>query len=64
MVCSEVIMFFSSCVFAYSMNSIGIILKSIYDSKLRYKYIIYWINRRTLIQINQYMSKNSVDSNI
>lgn len=30
-------MFLSSGIFAYSMNSIGMILKNIYDGKLKYK---------------------------
>lgn len=34
MLYANVIMFFSSCIFAYSVNSIGMILKTIYDSEL------------------------------
>lgn len=34
---SNIMMIFSSCIFAYSMNSIGNILKSINDSKLNYR---------------------------
>lgn len=43
-------MFLSSGVFAYSMNSIGMILKNIYDAQQKYK--------RSLLQMNNYMSKN------
>ncbi|CAD8062364.1 unnamed protein product [Paramecium sonneborni] len=50
---SNIMMIFSSCIFAYSMNSIGIILKSINDSKLNY--------RRTMTCINNYMQQNQVD---
>lgn len=37
MVGSIAMMFISSCMFAYSMNSIGYILKVFYDNKLKYK---------------------------
>jgi hypothetical protein len=37
---SNVLMFFSSCIFAYSMNSIGNILKSINDNKLYLRYLL------------------------
>ncbi|CAD8055342.1 unnamed protein product [Paramecium primaurelia] len=53
---SNIMMIFSSCIFAYSMNSIGIILKSINDSKLNY--------RRTITSINSYMQQNQVDQSI
>ncbi|CAD8069196.1 unnamed protein product [Paramecium sonneborni] len=53
---SNVMMIFSSCIFAYSMNSIGIILKSINDSKLNY--------RRNMTCINSYMQQNQVDQAI
>ena len=46
-------MFFSSGMFAYSMNSIGLILKNIYDAKQKYK--------RSLLQMNNYMCKNQVE---
>lgn len=36
---SNFTMFISSLVFAYSMNSIGMIIKSLYDSRSLYKYI-------------------------
>ncbi|CAD8147847.1 unnamed protein product [Paramecium octaurelia] len=53
MIVSSLIMFFSSYAFAYTMSSIGIILKNVYDTKLTYK--------KNLIQMIQYMSKNQVD---
>ncbi|CAD8065372.1 unnamed protein product [Paramecium sonneborni] len=53
---SNIMMIFSSCIFAYSMNSIGNILKSINDSKLNY--------RRTISAINNYMQKNQVDQQV
>ncbi|CAD8159839.1 unnamed protein product [Paramecium octaurelia] len=56
MIISSVIMFFSSYAFAYTMSSIGIILKNLYDAKQTYK--------KNLIQITQYMHKNQVDENI
>ncbi|CAD8071613.1 unnamed protein product [Paramecium sonneborni] len=56
MIISSIIMFFSSYAFAYTMSSIGIILKNLYDSKQTYK--------KNLIQITQYMYKNQVDENI
>ncbi|CAD8065552.1 unnamed protein product [Paramecium sonneborni] len=56
MTISSIIMFFSSYAFAYTMSSIGIILKNLYDSKQTYK--------KNLIQITQYMHKNQVDENI
>ncbi|CAD8146777.1 unnamed protein product [Paramecium octaurelia] len=52
----SIVMILSSCMFAYSMNSIGVIVKIIYDEKTKFK--------RTLILMNQYMSKNEVDSSI
>ncbi|CAD8088587.1 unnamed protein product [Paramecium primaurelia] len=52
----NVVMFLSSGIFAYSMNSIGMILKNIYDGKLKYK--------RSLLQMNTYMSKNCVEPQI
>ncbi|CAD8054958.1 unnamed protein product [Paramecium primaurelia] len=52
----SIVMISSSCMFAYSMNSIGVIVKTIYDEKIRFK--------RTLILMNQFMSKNEVDSQI
>ncbi|CAD8095084.1 unnamed protein product [Paramecium sonneborni] len=52
----DIIMFLSSGVFAYSMNSIGMILKSLQDSKIKYK--------RSLLQMNTYMSKNQVEPQI
>ncbi|CAD8071745.1 unnamed protein product [Paramecium sonneborni] len=53
---SNIMMIFSSCIFAYSMNSIGNILKSINDSKLNY--------RRMISAINNYMQKNQVDQQV
>ncbi|CAD8051611.1 unnamed protein product [Paramecium primaurelia] len=53
MIASSIIMFFSSYAFAYTMSSIGIILKNVYDTKQTYK--------KNLIQMIQYMSKNQVD---
>ncbi|CAD8062192.1 unnamed protein product [Paramecium sonneborni] len=53
MIVSSLIMFFSSYAFAYTMSSIGIILKNVYDTKQTYK--------KNLIQMIQYMSKNQVD---
>ncbi|CAD8062334.1 unnamed protein product [Paramecium sonneborni] len=47
-----VMMFISSCTFAYSMNSIGYILKLIYDQKQQYK--------KSLILINQHMRHNNI----
>lgn len=35
---SNLTMFISSFVFAYSMNSIGMIIKNLYDAKSMYKY--------------------------
>lgn len=43
LVAATVIMFFSTCVFAYSMSSIGIILKGFYDSKLKYRYANHYV---------------------
>lgn len=37
---TDVIMFLSSCAFGYSMNSIGMILKNINDTSLKYKLTI------------------------
>ncbi|CAD8147699.1 unnamed protein product [Paramecium octaurelia] len=53
---SNIMMILSSCIFAYSMNSIGNILKSINDSKLNY--------RRMISSINNYMQKNQVDHQV
>ncbi|CAD8178590.1 unnamed protein product [Paramecium pentaurelia] len=52
----DIIMFLSSGVFAYSMNSIGMILKNLQDSKMKYK--------RSLLQMNTFMSKNQVEPQI
>ncbi|CAD8159716.1 unnamed protein product [Paramecium octaurelia] len=52
-VSSIIMMFISSCTFAYSMNSIGYILKLIYDQKQRYK--------KSLILINQHMRNNNIE---
>ncbi|CAK78550.1 unnamed protein product (macronuclear) [Paramecium tetraurelia] len=52
----DIIMFLSSGVFAYSMNSIGMILKNLQDSKIKYK--------RSLLQMNTFMSKNQVEPQI
>lgn len=38
---SNFTMFISSFVFAYSMNSIGMIIKNFYDTKNLYKYRFY-----------------------
>lgn len=35
---SNIMMIFSSCIFAYSMNSIGIILKCMNDNQSNYRY--------------------------
>ncbi|CAD8090304.1 unnamed protein product [Paramecium sonneborni] len=48
-----IMMFLSSCVYAYSLNSIGIILKNIQDTKYQYK--------KMLLRINDYMDKNNVE---
>ncbi|CAD8141711.1 unnamed protein product [Paramecium octaurelia] len=56
MIVSSIVMFLSSCAFAYTMSSIGIILKNIYDTQLTYK--------KNLIQITQFMLKNNVDEQI
>ncbi|CAD8052426.1 unnamed protein product [Paramecium sonneborni] len=53
---ASMVMFLSSCAFAYTMSSIGIILKNIYDTQLTYK--------KNLIQITQFMMKNNVDEQI
>ena len=46
-------MFLSSCVYAYSLNSIGIMLKNIQDAKYQYK--------KMLLRINDHMDKNNVE---
>ncbi|CAD8059019.1 unnamed protein product [Paramecium primaurelia] len=56
MIFCDIAMFLSSCVFAYSMNSIGIILKNINDKKVNYK-------KRAII-LNQYMKKNDISNHI
>ncbi|CAK55992.1 unnamed protein product (macronuclear) [Paramecium tetraurelia] len=56
MIVASIVMFCSSCAFAYTMSSIGIILKNIYDTQLNYK--------KNLIQITQFMLKNNVDEQI
>ncbi|CAD8136404.1 unnamed protein product [Paramecium pentaurelia] len=56
MIVASIVMFLSSCAFAYTMSSIGIILKNIYDTQLNYK--------KNLIQITQFMLKNNVDEQI
>ncbi|CAK94917.1 unnamed protein product (macronuclear) [Paramecium tetraurelia] len=48
-----IMMFLSSCVYAYSLNSIGIILKNIQDTKYEYK--------KMLLRINGFMDKNKVE---
>ncbi|CAD8153971.1 unnamed protein product [Paramecium octaurelia] len=53
---ATIIMLSSSCMFAYNMNSIGVIVKAIYDQQTKFK--------RTLILMNQFMSKNQVDQQI
>ncbi|CAD8093350.1 unnamed protein product [Paramecium sonneborni] len=53
---ANVAMFFSSCVFAYSMNAIGILLKGFNDIKQNYK--------KSVIIMNQYMKSNNVDDQI
>ncbi|CAD8163020.1 unnamed protein product [Paramecium octaurelia] len=53
---ANVAMFFSSCVFAYSMNAIGILLKGFNDVKQNYK--------KSVIIMNQYMKSNNVDDEI
>ncbi|KAM3132211.1 hypothetical protein pb186bvf_015671 [Paramecium bursaria] len=49
-------MFISTCIFAYSMNSIGMIIKNINDSKQIYK--------RQIIFMNSYMKNNNVDQQL
>ncbi|CAD8062190.1 unnamed protein product [Paramecium sonneborni] len=49
-------MLLSSGMFAYSMNSIGMILKNYYDIQQKYK--------RSLIQINNYMKKGQLNQTI
>ncbi|CAD8089473.1 unnamed protein product [Paramecium sonneborni] len=56
MIFCDIAMFLSSCVFAYSMNSIGIILKNINDKKVNYK--------KSTIILNQYMKKNDISNHI
>ncbi|CAD8156588.1 unnamed protein product [Paramecium pentaurelia] len=53
---ATIIMLSSSCMFAYTMNSIGVIVKTIYDQQTKFK--------RTLILMNQFMSKNEIDQQI
>ncbi|CAK71433.1 unnamed protein product (macronuclear) [Paramecium tetraurelia] len=53
---ATIMMLLSSCMFAYTMNSIGVIVKTIYDQQTKFK--------RTLILMNQFMSKNEVDQQI
>ncbi|CAD8065662.1 unnamed protein product [Paramecium sonneborni] len=53
---ATIMMLSSSCMFAYTMNSIGVIVKTIYDQQTKFK--------RTLILMNQFMSKNEVDQQI
>ncbi|CAD8078529.1 unnamed protein product [Paramecium primaurelia] len=53
---SNFTMFVSSFVFAYSVNSIGMIIKNFYDHKNQYK--------RQLILINTFMKNNLVDDSI
>ncbi|CAD8082486.1 unnamed protein product [Paramecium sonneborni] len=53
---SNFTMFISSFVFAYSVNSIGMIIKNFYDHKNQYK--------RQLILINTFMKNNLVDDSI
>ncbi|CAK62535.1 unnamed protein product (macronuclear) [Paramecium tetraurelia] len=53
---ASIIMISSTCMFAYSMNSIGVIVKNIYDEQTKFK--------RTLILMSKFMSKNEVDSQI
>lgn len=49
---STVMMVLSSCVYAYSLNSIGIILKNFQDNKYHYK--------KMLLRLNNFMDKNKV----
>ncbi|CAK83433.1 unnamed protein product (macronuclear) [Paramecium tetraurelia] len=51
---ANVAMFFSSCVFAYSMNAIGILLKG---NKFEYQ-------RKSVVIMNQYMKSNNVEDQI
>lgn len=56
MLVANILMLCSTCMFAYSMNSIGIIVKNLYDTKQKFK--------RSLIQINTYMTKHNVNLGI
>ncbi|CAD8088590.1 unnamed protein product [Paramecium primaurelia] len=52
----NLLMLLSSCMFGYSMSSIGMILKSIQDAKYKCK--------RSLILMNSYMRQSQVDQQI
>ncbi|CAD8090126.1 unnamed protein product [Paramecium sonneborni] len=49
----NLMMLFSSFLFAYSMNSIGIILRNLYEQNKNQK--------RSILQLNNYMNHNQVD---
>ncbi|KAM3130497.1 hypothetical protein pb186bvf_017406 [Paramecium bursaria] len=55
-ICSFVLIFFSSGIFAFSLNSIGVILNNINQSQSIYK--------RSLLLINQHMENNEVSFNL
>ncbi|KAM3130892.1 hypothetical protein pb186bvf_017004 [Paramecium bursaria] len=55
-VCATVLMFFSSGVFAFSINSIGMILTNINQNQSNYK--------RSLLLINSYMIQNQVSNDL
>ncbi|KAM3130514.1 hypothetical protein pb186bvf_017423 [Paramecium bursaria] len=54
--CSSVLIFFSSGIFAFTINSIGLILNNINQSQSIYK--------RSLLLINQHMNNNEVSPNL
>ncbi|CAD8046222.1 unnamed protein product [Paramecium primaurelia] len=53
---SIIVMLLSSCMFAYSINEIGMTVKSINEQKTKYK--------RNLILLNSYMEKQFVDQSL
>ncbi|KAM3132196.1 hypothetical protein pb186bvf_015656 [Paramecium bursaria] len=55
-ICSVILIFFSSGIFAFSINSIGVILNNINQSQSFYK--------RSLLLINQHMDSNEVSANL
>ncbi|KAM3127175.1 hypothetical protein pb186bvf_020730 [Paramecium bursaria] len=55
-ICSTILIFFSSGIFAFSINSIGMILNNINQNGQ--------IQKRNLLLINQYMTQNQVSSDL